>query len=221
MKLSFVTSAVTSHARAIASATQRPSQPQQQDVLQTRVARTPVAAQPPSTTLNALQRTPRAQATLGAGKIFALAAGVIGSLVGPAQGYACYGHGSDANQYFTNTNQTFYGVVHGWVSDCYDQSYVCGQSCSSSNSGSGSTMSCTPIWCTEVEVDRTPRDYVTTAAAKVASCGFSLVSGVPNDPTVRIANALIERNLWVKVSVNALNITNSTDPSIVCLHNIA
>ena len=55
---------------------------------------------------------------------------------------------------------------------------------------------------------------------KVESCGFKSVDAVEGDVNLRVANALIERNWWVKISVNTYNLTDETDLSVVCLHAI-
>ena len=143
---------------------------------------------------------------------------MLGLGVGSTSGYPCTGYGKDDAQYFINANQTLYGTVHGWVSDCYDYSYACGQSCTGPSSIGGTT--CTPTYCTGTSFDEPPSYYVGAAMGRVQNCGFEPISTLPGNTSIRIANALIERNLWVKVSVNQLNLTQVTDPSIVCLHEL-
>ena len=154
------------------------------------------------------RRSPRKVVMVGA---------MLGLGVGSTRGFPCMG-GKDNDQYFVNADQTLYGTVHGWVSGCSHYTYPCGESCTGWSSISGPT--CTTDYCTGISVDEVPSYYVSAAMKRVQQCGFEPVSKLPGNASIRIANALIERNLWVKVSVNQLNLTQVTDPSIVCLHEL-
>ena len=59
---------------------------------------------------------------------------------------------------------------------------------------------------------------------RVRACGFELVDAVDavdGDVNMRVANPLIEKEWWVRVSVNKFNLTDVTDPSIFCLYDFA
>ena len=141
------------------------------------------------------------------------------ALLGKTGAYPCAGYGSVVDQYFINSNNTLFGVVHGWISDCYDYTCDCTTSCSGGDPTTGSS-SCSTTCSTCVGVDEAPSYYVNRTLPKVQACGFKLVDAVEGDVNLRVANALIEKNLWVKISVNTYNISGETDPSIACLHDI-
>jgi hypothetical protein len=143
------------------------------------------------------------------------------ALFGKTHAYPCTGYSHVADQYFVNANNTIFGVVHGWVSDCYDYICDCSTTCSGGDGSAGSFSSCTTTCSTCTAIDKSPSDYVMYTLPKIKRCGFKLVDAVEGDVNLRIANALIEKDLWVKVSVNAYNASGETDPSIFCLHGIA
>jgi hypothetical protein len=170
-----------------------------------------------------------------AGRI-ALLITAFATLIGRSKAFPCTGYGADADQYFINANKTVYGVVHGWFSDCYYYSCGCrrqyrrqgggGGSGSGSGPGGGSSSSasngggCAPSTCTGY--DKSPIDFVNATLKHVKDCGFELADEVDGDVNMRIANSMIEKNWWVKISVNRFNMTNNmTDPSITCLHDFA
>lgn len=146
-----------------------------------------------------------------------------------AHGYACTGHNPVSNQYFVNDNHTIFGVVHGWLSNCY-QVQECTTSCTTSCSGgggsSGSGYSCSTS-CSEscwfvTYTDHAPEDYVNYTLPAIEACGFGLVDAVEGDTNVRVANPGIERLHWVSISVNGYNVTdlNATNDQIWCLYRI-
>lgn len=142
------------------------------------------------------------------------------ALFGKTGAYPCAGYNQVVDQYFINANQTLFGVVHGWISDCYDYTCDCSTTCSGGDGTTGSGGSCTTTCSTCTATDEAPSYYVNRTLPKIQACGFQLVDAVEGDVNLRIANALIEKDLWVKVSVNTYNISGATDPSIVCLHDI-
>ncbi|KAF2433291.1 hypothetical protein EJ08DRAFT_676832 [Tothia fuscella] len=133
----------------------------------------------------------------------------------PTNAYSCAGYSKPVNQYFVNGNHTIYGVIHGYLSNCYD--YTC--NCSTVCSG-GSMPSCSTICSTCTGVDVVPRSYVNRVLPKVQSCGFKVVDAVGGDVNLRVANAGIERNWWVMIRVNKYNLTEGTDEGVECLHAI-
>jgi hypothetical protein len=64
-------------------------------------------------------------------------------------------------------------------------------------------------------------EYVNAAFGHVKACGFESVDAVDGEVNMRVANPLIEKKWWVKISVNKFNLTDVTDPSIFCLHDFA
>lgn len=148
------------------------------------------------------------------------------SFIGGSHAFPCWGYSSKADQYFINPNNTISGVVHGWTSNCYQESYICGQTCTTTNTGGGqdggggSTTTCTPDWCTRNVEDAAPKFYVNWSSRRVQGCGFQLVDNVEDEVSLRIANPLLEKNWRVKISVNQYNVTDVTDPSVMCLWDI-
>ena len=143
-----------------------------------------------------------------------------------AEAFACTGYGAARYQYFANANRTISGVVEGWMSNCYHYQVctkVCSTSCSTSSSGSTSCRTtCSDSCTTYTRADKQPQFYVSQAANKIVDCGFELADTVQEDVGFRVANAGIEKNYWVKISVNGFNVTSPdvTDDEIWCLHNI-
>lgn len=143
-----------------------------------------------------------------------------------AHAFACTGYGVAQYQYFVNSNGTISGVVEGWMSNCYHYQVctdVCSQSCSTSSSGSVSChQTCSTSCTTHTRADKQPQFYVSRAANKVIDCGFELIDTIQEDVGLRVANAGIEKNYWVRISVNGYNITSrdATDDEVWCLHKI-
>jgi hypothetical protein len=150
-------------------------------------------------------KSPRKFALLGGLAIFS----------GKSNAYPCTGYNAAVDQYFENANKKIFGTVHGYLSDCYDYTCDCVTTC-----GGGSMPSCTTSCSTCTAVRTVPTSFVHRVIPKVQSCGFVLADAVEGDVNLRVANALIERNWWVKISVNTYNVTEETDPSIMCLHAI-
>jgi hypothetical protein len=161
----------------------------------------------------------RGGAGRSAGRI-ALITTAFASIVSRSRAYPCTGHGPIADQYFINANKTLYGVVHGWLSDCYD--YTCG--CTTFCWGMGGDScgrSCSTTCSTCTASNTAPIKYVNAILGHVKACGFELMDVVDGDVNMRVANPLIEKKWWVKISVNKFNLTDVTDPSIFCLHDFA
>jgi hypothetical protein len=140
-----------------------------------------------------------------------------------AHAFACYGRGTH-DQYFTNPNNTISGLIHGWVSDCQNESMECGQNCEwhhSPYSWSPALIpSCSTNWCNHEKETASPKSYVLAASKLVEQCGFSLVNAISHDVEMRIPNPKIERDMWVKISVNKFNVTEETDLGVLCLYDI-
>jgi hypothetical protein len=150
----------------------------------------------------------------------ALITTAFASIVSHSRAYPCAGYGPIADQYFINANKTLYGKVHGWFSNCYDYTCGCTTTClGTGGDGSGTWCFTTCMTCTTS--DTAPIKYVKAALGHVKACGFELVGGVDGDVNMRVANPLIEKEWWVKISVNKFNLTDVTDPSIFCLHDFA
>ncbi|KAK3307934.1 uncharacterized protein B0T15DRAFT_523071 [Chaetomium strumarium] len=151
-----------------------------------------------------------------------------------ASAYPCTGHEPAWNQFFVSPNGTIAGVLHGWLGDCYDRrdcDQRCSTSCSSSGSGSSRSCSrkCTTSDChTIVTVTRTPKEYVDAIVPRVRACGFTMVDALAGSGSIvvtvaeRVGNPRLERDWWVRVSVNGLNVTrgDQTDDMVLCLHGI-
>lgn len=115
----------------------------------------------------------------------------------------------------------------GWLSNCYDKEDCkedCHQSCKTVDGKRKCSQKCSRKCKTKTYTDRTPKSFVDTVIPKVKACGFQMVDALGGSSVVnmRVANANIERNLWVKISVNGFNVTSGdkTDSSIMCLHGI-
>jgi len=139
------------------------------------------------------------------------------------QAYACTTQPA-YNALFSSPDDTLYGVIHGWISSCYDETYSCGESCTSS--ASSGQKSCDAIYCSHQRTYKAPRYYVNDAAERVVQCGFRMVDFVPGVVDRRIPNPRIEGSLWVKVAVNKFNGTtgkgeeSEVDSMVRCLYNI-
>jgi hypothetical protein len=149
-----------------------------------------------------------------------------------ASAYPCTGREPAWNQFFISPNGTISGVLHGWLGDCYDRR-DCDQRCSTSCSGSGSSRSCSKKCSTSdchtvVTVTRTPKEYVDAIVPRVRACGFTMVDALAGSGSSvvtvaeRVGNPRLERDWWVRVSVNGLNVTrrDQTDDMVLCLHGI-
>jgi len=165
------------------------------------------------------RHTPRALGRRGSREALLGAAFLVGviSIIGSVHAKACMKYNPSVNLFFANEDGTLYGVIHGWLSNCYSYAYSCGEACSALD---GNSKSCSAIYCTGTDTNTTPRDYVVAAAERVRLCGFKLVDAVPGIVGARIANPRIEMDLWVKVAVNRFNLTDHTDPSIMCLYDM-
>lgn len=123
------------------------------------------------------------------------------------------------NHYFTNTNKTVFGVVQGRIADCYEYDCHCQEHCmpSSAYRRKGCNTKCDT--CTGVRTGTA--EYVNRVLPKVRDCGFRLVDeALPWEISMRVANANIEKNFWVTISVHGFNVTEGTDPLVMCLHAI-
>ncbi|KAH7385136.1 hypothetical protein BKA64DRAFT_712257 [Cadophora sp. MPI-SDFR-AT-0126] len=145
------------------------------------------------------------------------------SLPVPVGAYACRTQPAH-NALFSSPDNTLYGVIHGWISSCYDETYSCGESCTSS--ASSGEKSCDVIYCSQTRTAKTPRDFVNEAAERVTRCGFRMVDYVPGVVDMRVPNPRIEGTLWVKIAVNRFNVTtgdggqSEVDGMVKCLYDI-
>lgn len=132
--------------------------------------------------------------------------------------YACL-KGQAYNQLFTDPSRTLFGVVHGWLSNCKDESYSCGETCTRTSSGGSSWDDCNTNWCNREEVEKTPQMYVNAVVPWIQRCGLKLVDHVPEIIDKRVANPNIEGRFWVKISVNRINSTDGAglDKYVNCL----
>ncbi|OIW35675.1 hypothetical protein CONLIGDRAFT_627727 [Coniochaeta ligniaria NRRL 30616] len=135
------------------------------------------------------------------------------------EAYACTDWHAVHNQPFVSvTDPTLFGNIHGWLSDCYTESYPCGETCDSDKKGS---TTCTTAWCNRERPDASPADFVRAAAKMVGTrCGFEMVDVVPGIVDKRIANPRIEGSLWVKISVNRFNGSDGLDGQVLCLSDV-
>lgn len=147
-----------------------------------------------------------------------------------ASAYACAGYDEPHNQYFVNSNHTIFGVVRGWLSDCYDVttcSTTCTPSCFTVGTAHGGSSTrcrsdCHTTCHTHTYSKRAPIAYVNDVVPRIMACGFQLERAAEEIVNLRVANAAIEKNLWVKISVNGYNVTSvmDTDEMVWCLHDI-
>lgn len=133
------------------------------------------------------------------------------------QAFNCITHPTH-NQLFSNPSGTIHGVIHGWLSNCYYESYSCGETCSTTSSSG--YRSCDTNWCERQRPDRIPRDYVAYAIPYVQGCGFNIVDHVPVTVGKRIPNSNIEERFRVKISVNSFNGSEGLDVGVKCLYDM-
>jgi hypothetical protein len=135
----------------------------------------------------------------------------------PVSAYACTNFHPVHNQPFVSqTDPTLFGNIHGWLSDCYRESYSCGQRCDFHHN----TTSCSTQTCYRKRADASPADFVRDAAKKVAGCGFEMVDVIPGIASRRVANPRIEGDLWVKISVNRYNGSSGVERGVLCLGDL-
>ncbi|KAK0643965.1 hypothetical protein B0T16DRAFT_447771 [Cercophora newfieldiana] len=141
--------------------------------------------------------------------------------------YPCAGRDPAWFQFFQSPDLKIGGVVHGWFSECHDKQEChkkCKNTCTTNSSGVRTCKDTCHDECTKVVVvGREPRVFVDRVTPKVRACGFQLKDEPDGKQLVaRIGNAGIEKNHWVKISVNGFNVTdpNKTDEMIMCLHRI-
>lgn len=148
-----------------------------------------------------------------------LAAAILALVFVPqVEAYACL-KGEAYNLLFTDPSRTLFGVVHGWLSNCHDESYSCGETCTTTRSGGSNYQDCTTDWCNRERVDKTPQMYVNALVPWIQKCGLRLVDHVPDIIDKRVANPNIEGKFWVKISVNRINNTDGVglDKYVNCL----
>jgi hypothetical protein len=82
---------------------------------------------------------------------------------------------------------------------------------------------CTNDCKTVVVVGRRPKVFVERMMPKVRACGFEMRDAPDGKQlATRVGNAGIEKNYWVRISVNGLNVMKptQTDTMVMCLHGI-
>lgn len=150
--------------------------------------------------------------------------------------YACTGRDIPWNQLFImnpvpttggTKGPVISGVIHGWLSSCYDKDDCkqdCRETCKTVDGKRTCSQKCSKTCKKKTYTDRTPKSFVDTVIPKVKACGFQMVDTLGGNGVVnqRVGNANIERNLWVKISVNGFNVTSAdkTDSSVMCLYGI-
>jgi hypothetical protein len=136
--------------------------------------------------------------------------------------YPCPDYYPPYDKLFANMNGTLYGVIHGWLSDCYTETYTCGKSCTTS--AADGQVTCSPISCTRSRPFMLPADFVNGAAWRVEKCGFRLVDAVPGVVDKRVPNPRIEGALWVKIAASTFNSTDMgeerLDKGVRCLYEM-
>ncbi|KAI1640042.1 hypothetical protein F4809DRAFT_666225 [Biscogniauxia mediterranea] len=139
----------------------------------------------------------------------------------PAAAYPCFGHGNSHDAYFANADRTVFVQAHGWLSNCYDRT-SCIIHCEEVCEKNGCGLLCRTPCPTYATMNRTPEDYVENIAPKIMGCGFEPVASPGEATHLRLANPGIEKNWWVRLSVNGYNVTTpvETNPEIICLHDI-
>ncbi|KAL2060799.1 hypothetical protein VTL71DRAFT_8851 [Oculimacula yallundae] len=140
----------------------------------------------------------------------------------PVMAYACTSQPA-YNALFSNADDSIYGVIHGWLSSCYEETYSCGESCTSSSSSG--YQDCKTMYCNQERTAKPPRVFVNEAAQLVVGCGFRMVDFLPGVVDRRIPNPKIEGKLWVKISVNKFNGTElrgetRVEDIVKCLYGI-
>ncbi|KAK4442201.1 hypothetical protein QBC34DRAFT_364145 [Podospora aff. communis PSN243] len=165
----------------------------------------------------------------GGKKLFTALLGLLGASRGAkaANIYPCAGREPAWYQFFATPDGAIAGVVHGWFSECRDRrdcTKSCRNVCSTNSSGSRTCKEkCTENCKTVVTVERTPKVFVERVVPKVKACGFQMRDAPDGKQlATRVGNAGIERNHWVRISVNGLNVTRAdeTDKAVMCLHGI-
>lgn len=129
-------------------------------------------------------------------------------------------------RHFTNADSTIFGDVHGWLSECYKYECNCRKICTPGAIDEGRIIlhrgpeSCVRTCDTCTGVKTGSLEYVDRIKPKVALCGFRFVDVTVGDAWWRVANAMIEENWLVTISVNTYNVTQETAQEVLCLHAI-
>ncbi|KAK0617501.1 hypothetical protein B0T14DRAFT_271018 [Immersiella caudata] len=141
--------------------------------------------------------------------------------------YPCTGLDPAWYQFFASPDGAIAGVVHGWFSECRDRRdchKTCKNVCTTNSSGTRTCKDkCTDSCKTVVVTERPPKVFVERMMPKVRACGFQMRDAPDGKQlATRIGNAGIEKNYWVRISVNGLNVTKAdqTDKMVMCLHGI-
>ncbi|KAI1336305.1 hypothetical protein F5Y15DRAFT_427206 [Xylariaceae sp. FL0016] len=168
-------------------------------------------------------RNPRSRpCARGEGRIKRVLVGGLTLCGARAHAYPCIRDGAAADAYFVNGNETISVRVHGWLSNCWDET-ICTPSCSLVCTATGGcTEYCVEDCFATTHTGKAPSEYVADVADRVLRCGLHRVPYAPADTHLRVANPGIEKNLWVTIGVNGYNVTTpeDTDPEILCLHDI-
>ncbi|KAI0593851.1 hypothetical protein F4775DRAFT_576374 [Biscogniauxia sp. FL1348] len=138
-----------------------------------------------------------------------------------ATAYPCVGYDNPHDAYFANANGTVFVQARGWLSNCFDRS-SCTVTCQDVCGKDGCGNVCTTPCIVHTDINRVPKDYVDNIAPRIMGCGFEPVPAPGEATRLRLANPGIERNWWVRLSVNGYNVTTpaETTPEILCLHDI-
>lgn len=117
--------------------------------------------------------------------------------------------------------------MHAWLSECYEETYSCGETCSSATTSllfPDERRVCDTLYCTRPRAVKTPRDFALAAFNHAQTCGFRRVDVVPGVVDRRIANWRIEGELRVKIAVNRFNGTDAertfVEDGVRCLFGI-
>lgn len=152
----------------------------------------------------------------------------VANLVGSSHAFPCWRSdlGADARLNFVSVkNESFWGQIHGWTLNCEEMRYVCGRNCSWETDVDGNGhQNCTEKWCSKTVEVLMPDYYVMQVIDSVEACGFRRVKSgstqYVESHLFRIVNPMLEKNKWVSISMEKLNLTGVTDPSIMCLWEI-
>lgn len=125
-------------------------------------------------------------------------------------------------RHFTNANRTIFGDVRGWLaSECSE--YPC--RCRDVKCPPSQGRIVKPSKC-EQKCDKCTRyttgslEFVDRIKPKVGLCEFEFIHGSVGEAPWRVANAMIEKNWLVTISLNTFNVSGETDGQVRCLHAI-
>ncbi|TID27648.1 hypothetical protein E2P81_ATG00406 [Venturia nashicola] len=125
-------------------------------------------------------------------------------------------------RHFTNADHTIFGNVRGWLaSECSEYPCHCRDVECPPNQGRISKPSNCEQKCDVcMRYTTGSLEYVGRIEPKVGYCDFEFIHSAMGEAPWRVANAMIEKNWLVTISVNTYNVSREMAEEVKCLHAI-